>query len=226
MMRQLSPPITASRLAEEMDVSVRSIYRDIDSLRAAGARIEGERGFGYRLIEDNVLPPLTFSRAEIEVIALAIGEIRAMGDPGMTDAANAVLAKVAAALPDGREQQLLHAVSRVFRPHRSISVPDFLETVRQACWEEHALDIAYADSGGVTTRRTIFPLAIVYTDHHLTALAWCQLRLDFRMFRLDRMRAVARAGHSFRPRRVALLRDYIARLDATVTNAPTSPDVI
>ncbi|MDQ0563173.1 putative DNA-binding transcriptional regulator YafY [Rhizobium mesoamericanum] len=104
-------PITAVRLAEETGVSLRSIYRDIDSLRAAGARIDGERGYGYRLTEDYALPPQTFSREEIEAIALGMAEIRAMGDPTLAKAAASVIAKVSATLPDDREQQLFHAVS-------------------------------------------------------------------------------------------------------------------
>ena len=115
-MRVMPAPITAARLAEEMEVSLRSLYRDIDSLRAAGARIEGERGYGYRLVEDYALPPQTFERTEIEAIALGLAEVRHMGDPALAKAAASVLAKVAASLPDGREQQLLHAISQVYRP--------------------------------------------------------------------------------------------------------------
>lgn len=214
LMRQMSPPITASRLAQEMEVSLRSLYRDIDGLRAAGARIEGERGYGYRLIEDYALPPQTFSRSEIEVIALGLAEVKAMGDKAMSTTADAVLSKVAATLPDGHDQQLLHAISRVFRPDRRIESPPFLNAVRDACWHEHALQIAYTDKEGAVSKRVIWPLTIVYTDHTLTALAWCCLREDFRMFRLDRLQDVDTTGQSFRPKRVAMLRTYVARLDA------------
>lgn len=205
-------PITAARLAAEMDVSLRSLYRDIDSLRASGARIEGERGYGYRLIEDYALPPQTFDRAEIEAIALGLAEVLHMGDPALAQAAASVLAKVAATLPDDREQYLFHAISQVYRPDpRYVPLPH-LDTIRQACWSEQALGIRYADRAGTATERTILPLAIVYTDHALTVLAWCCLREAFRMFRLDRILAATSAGTSFRPRRAALLRDYLAEL--------------
>ena len=115
-MRVLPAPVTAARLAEETEVSLRSLYRDIDSLRAAGARIEGERGYGYRLIEDYALPPQTFDRDEIEALALGLAEVKRMGDPALAKAATSVLAKVAATLPDDREQHLFHAVSQVYRP--------------------------------------------------------------------------------------------------------------
>ncbi len=112
-MRELPAPFTAARLARETGVSLRSLYRDIDSLRAAGAQIEGERGFGYRLVEDFSLPPQTFDRMEIEALALGLAEVLHMGDPALVKAATAVMAKVAATLPDEGEQHLFHAVSQV-----------------------------------------------------------------------------------------------------------------
>ena len=147
-MRVMPAPITAARLAEEMDVSLRSLYRDIDSLRAAGARIEGERGYGYRLVEDYALPPQTFDRTEIEAIALGLAEVRHMGDPALAKAAASVLAKVAATLPDDREQQLFHAVSQVYRPDARFGVLPYVDAMRRACWQEQAVTIRYADKGG------------------------------------------------------------------------------
>ncbi|MET3926151.1 YafY family protein [Devosia sp. 2618] len=211
-MRVMPAPITAARLAEEMDVSLRSLYRDIDSLRAAGARIEGERGYGYRLIEDYSLPPQTFDRTEIEAIALGLAEVKAMGDPALAKAAISVLAKVAATLPDEGEQHLFHAISQVYRPGaRHISGP-YTDTIRTACWREQALVIRYADKDQSVTERTILPLALVYTDRVLTVLAWCCLREAFRMFRLERIKDLQTTTTSFRPRRATMLRDYLAEL--------------
>ena len=213
-MRVLPAPVTAARLAEETGVSVRSIYRDIDSLRAAGARIEGERGYGYRLTEDVALPPQTFDRLEIEALALGLAEVRHMGDPALEKAAAAVLAKVAASLPDATEQQLFHAVSQVWRPDGRFPPNADMATIRTACWQEQALAIRYADRQGDVTERSIWPLAIVYTDRRLTVLSWCCLRKAFRMFLADRILAAAPDGASFRPRRAALLREYLTELKA------------
>lgn len=212
-MRVLPAPVTAARLAEETGMSVRSIYRDIDSLRAAGALIEGERGFGYTLTEDYALPPQTFDRMEIEALALGLAEVRHMGDPALVAAATAALAKVAATLPTDREQQLFHAVSRVYRPEARFVVTD-MGMLRRACWDEHALRISYADKGDAVTERVIWPLAVVYAERSLVVLAWCCLRQDFRKFRPERMREVTVEGTSFRPRRAALLRQYLAQLEA------------
>ena len=210
-MRVLPTPLTGARLAEETGVSLRSLYRDIDSLRAAGARIEGERGYGYRLIEDYALPPQAFNRTEIEALALGLAEVRHMGDSQLADAAASVLAKVAAGLPDDREQYLFHAVSQVYRPRPRYPAVD-MSLIRAACWNEQALTIRYVDKGDAATQRDILPLAIVYADNSLAVLAWCCLREDFRIFRPERMISLKAGGASFRPRRAAMLRDYLARL--------------
>lgn len=211
-MRTLTGPITAARLAEETGVSLRSLYRDIDALRSAGAQIEGERGYGYRLREDPALPPQMFDENEIEVLALSVAEVRAWGDLALTRAADSVFAKIASTLPNLRERQLLHAIAQVFRPEPRYVAPLDLALLRAACWQEKALDIRYIDRDGATSERTILPLALFYTDTCVTALSWCCLREGFRMFRTDRIAEILSNGASLRPRRVPLLRDYLAQL--------------
>lgn len=208
----MSAPITANRLADETGVSLRSLYRDIDSLRAAGARIEGERGYGYRLTEDFALPPQTFSREEIEALALGMAQVKQMGDPTLAKAAISVLAKVSASLPDDREQNLFHAISQGYNPDAHDVEMDHIDSIRQATWQEEALEIIYQDKDQSISERAILPLAIVYTGRTLTVLSWCCLREAFRMFRVDRIMSVRASGKSFRPRRASLLRDYLTKL--------------
>lgn len=214
-LRTLPAPVTAVQLAAETGVSVRSVYRDIESLRIGGAEIGGERGYGYTLIEDGTLPPQTFSRIEIEALMLGLAEVRHMGDPALTAAAATVLGKVAATLPSLGQQHLLHAVSQVHRfQERYPPLPDMdMRTIREACWREQALAIGYTDREDAASARTIWPLAIVYLENMLVVLARCCLRDDFRMFRLERITEVAATGISFRPRRAALLREYLAALN-------------
>ena len=213
-MRSLPAPVTAAQLAAETGVSVRSLYRDIDSLRAAGARIEGARGFGYSLIEDGTIPPQVFSRIEIEALTLGMAEVRQMGDPALAAAARAILGKVAATLPSVGQQHLLHAVSQVHHfDQQHPTLPD-MAGLREACWRENAVLIAYQDRNGVASSRTLWPLSIVYVNRGFVLLAYCCLREDFRMFRAERIGTVALTGASFRPRRVGLLREYLARLAA------------
>lgn len=213
-LRTLPAPVTAARLADETGVSVRSIYRDIESLRTAGAEIGGERGYGYCLIEDGTLPPQMFSRIEIEALVLGLAEVSHMGDPALAKAAAAVLGKVAATLPSVGQQHLLHAVSQVYRfEERFPALPD-MRLIREGCWREEAVQIRYADGKSAVTDRLIWPLAIVYANNMLVVLAWCCLREDFRMFRAERIQQMEAVDVSFRPRRVALLRTYLAQLAA------------
>lgn len=218
-LRSLPQPVTAARLAEETGVSLRSLYRDIDSLRAAGAVIDGERGFGYRLTEDIALPPQTFTRLEIEALVLGLGEVRHMGDPELARAATAVLSKITATLPDRLQQQTIHAVSQVHRFEQR-SVPDVdVGVLREACWQEQAIVIDYVDAAGQHSERRVLPLGIVYLEQVLVLLGWCCLRQDFRKFRIDRIAEVRTTGESFRPRRVPMLRDFIARMNAGTPDA-------
>lgn len=213
-LRTLPKPVTAARLADETGVSVRSIYRDIDGLRAGGALIDGERGYGYRLVEDAALPPQSFDRIEIEALALGLAEVRHMGDPALALAAASAVAKISATLPTDREQQLFHAVSHVYRFQARYGPTPDLDVVRRACWREEAVFFRYTDKAGAATERTVLPLAIAYLDRKLMVLAWCCLRDAYRMFDAERMSDVRLAGSRFRPRRVALLRGYLAQMRA------------
>lgn len=206
-LRRLPQPVTADRLAEEMEVSPRTLYRDIASLRAAGARIEGEAGLGYTLTEDPALPPQMFSRLEVEALMLGLAEVRMAGDPALVRAAELAGAKIIATLPERVQRQALHAAQEVYRIDRRVP-PPHLPLIREAIWEERALDLSYVDAAGEQTQRRILPLSVVWLDRSLMLLAWCCLRRDFRRFKLEAMRRVSLSDESFRPRRVALLRDF------------------
>lgn len=212
-LRVLPAPVTAARLAQETGVSLRSLYRDVDSLRAAGARIEGERGYGYRLTEDPALPPQTFTRLELEALLLGLAEVRHSGDEDLATAAEAAAAKVVATLPERRAREAAHAVLHAY-PHRPAgrAASRDLPLLREAAWEERAVDLVYRDEAGRPSERRIWPLLIAYSESTLTALAWCKLREDFRMFRLDRIEAAHPTSESFRPRRAGMLREYMGRL--------------
>ncbi len=210
--RRLPQPVTAARLAEETGVSERTLYRDIETLRAGGALIDGAAGVGYTLTEDPALPPQMFTRLEVEALVLGLAEVRLAGDPALARAAEAAMAKITATLPERVQRQAVHAVSHVYRFERRPPAPPHLAAVREACWEERALDITYVDGSGVRTARRVWPLGVVFLDHTLMCLAWCCLRQDFRRFHLGSMEDVTAAEESFRPRRVALLREFIERL--------------
>lgn len=207
--RRLPGPVTAARLADETCVSPRQLYRDIATLRAGGALIDGEAGLGYTLTEDPALPPQSFSRLEIEALRLAVEALSAIGDADLTDAGRSALARIIATLPERQAQQALHAIMRSFSQGPDRVAPQIdLSMIRQACWDEAALEIDYTDLKDQPSRRVIWPLSLSYTERTLMLLAHCRLRMDFRMFHVNRIAALHLTGDSFRPHRVALLREF------------------
>ncbi len=221
VLRRLPPPATAARLAAETGVSQRQLYRDIATLRAGGALIDGEAGVGYVLTEDPALPPQSFSRLEIEGLLLAVQALDRVGDAEMVAAARAAMARIVATLPGDQPRQALHAIMRSFSagPERDPPVID-LAALRRACWEEEAVLVAYTDLKGSTSRRLIWPLGLSYGDRHLMLLAHCRLRMDYRLFHVNRIAALEPTAESFRPQRVALMRDYARGRSGKGAEAP------
>jgi predicted DNA-binding transcriptional regulator YafY len=153
---RLPQPVTAARLAEESGVSLRTLYRDIATLRLGGALIDGEAGLGYTLTEDPALPPQMFTQVEVEALVLGLSEVRQMGDPALATAAEAAMAKITATLPERVQRQAIHAVSRSYRFDKPPAAPGHVALVRTSCWQERALDITFTDVKGEVTRRRIY----------------------------------------------------------------------
>lgn len=212
VLRSLPPPATAEQLADEMDVSVRTIYRDVDTLRSLGAVIDGAAGFGFTLIEDASLPPLGFDEEELEAFVVGLREVMAVGDPALADAAQHALSKLRARLPSKQAHRLEHAVLTAKRFDRPPLPGIDARALRKAAWEERTIRFDYEDVHGAATRRDVDPLGIVFMQASHCLMAWCHLRQDYRVFRLDRMRDLHVTEASFRPRRVPMLREFSERL--------------
>ncbi|MGH1369760.1 MAG: helix-turn-helix transcriptional regulator [Maritimibacter sp.] len=209
-LRRLPAPVTAARLAQDLEVSLRTVYRDIEGLRAAGALIDGAAGYGYSLTEDPAVPPQMFERIELEALVLGLGMLRWQGDPEMAAAAEAALGKLTASLPERKAEEARHVVALSYRFDPAPEVPAFLALVRQASWDERAVTIAYRDRNGVASQRKVWPLAIYYMDNGPWLMAWCCLRNGFRRFQFFRIGEARLESESFRPRRVQLLREMHA----------------
>ncbi|TYC67232.1 YafY family transcriptional regulator [Stappia sp. BW2] len=209
-LRRLPQPVTAARLSEETGVSLRQLYRDIATLRAGGALIDGAAGVGYTLTEDPVLPPQSFSRLEIEALMLAQSGLDQIGDETLKKAGRNAMARIIATLPDRQARQAMHTVMRSWRqPDKRPPVTVDLDLLREACWEEFSLIITYRDLQERTTTREIWPMGLSYSETSLLLLAHCRLRQDYRHFHVSRIASLAPGTESFRPNRVGLLRDYI-----------------
>jgi predicted DNA-binding transcriptional regulator YafY len=201
-------PVAGQALAEELGVSLRTLYRDIEALKAQGARIEGEAGLGYVLKPGFTLPPLMFSLAEVEALALGAGWVEGRADEGLKRAARGALAKIAAVLPPDRAEALdwptMLAGAGATGEREGASLP----LIREALGAERKLRLDYVDKEGRSSMRVVWPVALGFFDHARMLAAWCETREDFRHFRLDRMAAVAILDERPPKRRRALLIDW------------------
>lgn len=225
-LRDLPPPATAQALAQETGVSERTIYRDIDSLRGLGAVIDGEAGFGFTLIEDATLPPLGFVPEEIEALVVGLKEVMEVADPSLANAAKTALTKLKSRLPEAQAHRLKHAVLTAKRFHKPPEITIDAGTLRQAAWEERTVSFDYGDAEGRRTTREVDPLSIVFMQNVHCLLAYCHLRTDYRAFRLDRMDNLKLSDRSFRPRRIPMLREFKARLQAEANPSANPRDSV
>ena len=212
LLRTLPQPVKAATLADRLEISRRTLYRDIDALRGVGALIDGEAGVGYTLIEDIALPPQTLTRLEAEALSIGLAEVQYRGDPELANAARDALSKITAALQERQQRNVLHAVSQVYRFTTHAASTIDITAIREACWTETALCITYEDRKGVVTERRIFPLAVLYFEHAVMLLAFCHLRDDYRSFHVTHILEVQPLEERFRPHRVRLLNDYVLAL--------------
>jgi predicted DNA-binding transcriptional regulator YafY len=190
-LRTASRPMTAAVLADELEVTVRTVYRDIATLQARRVPIDGAAGIGYVLRRGFDLPPLMFTAEEIEAIAVGARLVSRTGDPGLQDAAESVLSKVTVVLPEALRTQLVSAPVYVSSSGAPVAAGVNLAEVRQAIRDESKLQIAYVDEKGERTERTIWPIAVAYYVQATLVGAWCELRRDYRHFRADRIVSLA-----------------------------------
>lgn len=190
-LRAARHPMTAAALAEDLEVTVRTVYRDIATLQARRVPIEGAAGIGYMMRRGFDLPPLMFTVEEIEAIAVGARLVARTGDLGLQDAAESVLSKVTVVLPDGLRGQLTSAPIFVSESGAAVPARVDLSAVRRAIREEHKLYIAYEDEKGSRSERTVWPIAVAYYVQATLIGAWCELRRDYRHFRADRIVSLA-----------------------------------
>lgn len=209
-LRRRRKPVRGARLAELLGVSLRTLYRDIDTLRGQGADIAGDRGIGYQLRPGFLLPPMMFSAEELEAVVLGTRWVAAHADPELATAAGQALDRIVGILPEALRLQV--ETSGLFAPdwHRAVPEP-WLPTLRRAIREEHAVRMHYADAGGHATERVVWPFAMAFLADVRLLAAWCELRGDFRHFRADRVLGLEDTGMRYPERRHGLLRRWRAQ---------------
>jgi len=205
-------PVTAAQLAQTMEVSERTIYRDLAELASQGAPIEGEAGVGYILRPGLFLPPLMLNEEETEAVLLGLRYVDQRGDEVLMRAAADALAKIASVL--SQEGQAVFSAPLAIPGPPGYGFPDNavpLTLLRAAIRAQKRLDIAYVDAERRHSRRVVWPVQLGFMDSARVLAAWCELRSDFRMFRTDRILSAV-AGDSYPKRRVDLLRELRAQL--------------
>ncbi len=176
---------TARYLAERLEVSERTVYRDVRDLILSGVPIEGEAGVGYVLRHKLDLPPLMFDKEELEALRIGARMAQAWGDKALGRAAEQALAKIESVLPGTLKPNL--AGSRLYAPTVRFYSLDMMAPLRQAIAEHRVVDLDYHKQDGEASSRRVWPLGLFFWGTVWTLTTWCELRADFRSFRLDRI---------------------------------------
>jgi len=209
-LRRHRRPITAQALADEQNVSVRTLYRDIQTLIGLGAPIDGEAGVGYMLRPGFFLPPLMFTAEELEALVLGAQWVEGQPDDGLRTAAHNALGKIATASPEDLRDRLASTGLWAAQATWSRPAEPLLGVVREAMRSEKTLHLSYADEMGNVTKRPIWPLTLAYYQEKQIVGAWCALRNDFRNFRVDRIKDATIGTEPYGKRRVILLKEWEA----------------
>jgi predicted DNA-binding transcriptional regulator YafY len=207
-LRRRRRPVTGRTLADELGVSLRTLYRDIASLQGQGAEIEGEAGLGYILKPGFWLPPLMLSGEEIEALVLGARWVGARTDESLALAARDAIAKISAVLPPRLREDV--EASTLLVPARKTpgGAPFNLAPIRAAIRAERKLMLVYCDAQGAKTERTIWPFGVGYFDEARVVMAWCELRQGFRHFRADRIASCQTLEARYSLGRRRLLKDW------------------
>lgn len=208
VLRRHRKPVSGQTLANALNISVRTLYRDIASLQAQGADIEGEAGVGYVLRPGYLLPPLMLTRDEIEALVLGARFVAQRTDAELAGAAHEALAKITAVLPDDLRESL-HDITMIVGPSAAQAPQAIaLAQLRAGIRREQVLRITYQDGKGAQTMREIWPFALSFFEGARVLVAWCCLREDFRHFRTDRITQCITLDQRSPKRRAALLKQW------------------
>ena len=211
LLRSASRPLTAAGMAQTLEVTIRTVYRDIAALQARRVPIEGEPGVGYVLRRGFDLPPLMFTMEEVEAIAVGARLVRRTGDAGLQQAAESVLSKVTVVLPEALRNHLSAPRFFVSDVGARSSPAVNLSEMRDAMRSSRKVRITYIDEEGRRSSRTIWPVAVAYYVQATLLAAWCELRGDYRHFRTDRIMTATVLDEVFPVEQVGLLKGWLER---------------
>ena len=211
---------TAKQLAEAMNVSERTIYRDIQSLILSGLDISGEAGVGYLLHPGSEIPPLMFTQKELEALVLGIRLLKAWGDDELVDAANKAQAKIKAVVPDRVAFELDRKSTKFLVPnYKREAHIQFSQLLRDAIDKCVLVKLHYKSEDGSKTSRTVRPLGLMFWGQAWTLVAWCEMRSAYRLFRLDRIQTAKVMAKTFTLSASCNFSHYVSQFEADVTTS-------
>jgi predicted DNA-binding transcriptional regulator YafY len=208
VLRRHRHPVSGQTLSDELGVSLRTIYRDVQTLIGQGASIDGEAGVGYVLRPGFVLPPLMFSDEEIEALVLGSRWVAQRTDEPLARAAANAIAKIAAVLPDDLRERMDDSGLLAGPGSEPTEERIDLTPIRQAIRAERKLILRYVDAKGERLRRTVWPIVLGFFDRSRVLAAWCELRQDYRHFRTDRIIGLRLTDKRYPRRRRALMKEW------------------
>lgn len=205
--------VRARQLSEWLEVSERTIYRDVADLQSTGVPIEGAAGVGYIMRDGYEMPPLMFTRDEIVALLAGARLIRAWGGASMARAAEEAMIKIDAVLPEKMRVRQNEIEIHAFAPEMTPQVRSHIDFLEAAADARKRLSIKYRDGKGEASDRVVRPLGLWFWGKVWTLVAWCELRNDFRMFRLDRMAEVTETGDTFKAEPGKMLKDFYRAME-------------
>ena len=208
-LRRARLPQTGPQLAQTLGVSLRTIYRDIATLRSQGADIVGDPGLGFEMRPGFLLPPLMFNADELEALLLGAGWASLQADPQLAQAASTAMDRIRSALP--LDLRIAVDTSGLLVPNmqQSPQPETWQAALRRAIRAEHIVVLHYKDQHGTLTERQVWPFAMAYFERARVVSAWCELRQDFRHFRADRVHAMQDMGRRYPERRQTLIQRWL-----------------
>jgi predicted DNA-binding transcriptional regulator YafY len=211
--------VTAHKLGQWLEVSERTIYRDIADLQSTGVPIDGEAGVGYIMREGFDLPPLMFTRDEIVALVAGARMVRAFGGATMARAAEEALVKIGAVLPEAERDRISR--TEIHTPMWVVTDADRerIDLLERSVETRDVLTLDYRDEAGRTSLRDVRPLGLWFWGKVWTLAAWCEIRNDFRAFRIDRIVTVTKSGRTFRPERGKQLADFYRTMETDAERA-------
>lgn len=225
LLRNRRTVMTAKQLSEHLQVSERTVYRDVQSLSLSGVPVEGEAGVGYRLSHRYQLPPLMFDRHEVEALLLGARMVTSWGDTDMADHAKQAMQKILSVLPDHlrhSDESLPLLVPRMEELQKFYTAHS--QPIREAIRSRQRINIIYTRADAQESTRIIEPLGLIFWGKVWTLVAWCQLRGDYRTFRLDRINDLNVLAEFFEPHDTKSLQHFLALAETRCEQEENSPD--